>query len=200
MLLLLQECHLLRPYILLGNSPGRHHRSYTLLLSSYHHIHLHQHSICSLRICHFHLVDHHHHLLGILRSNHCWIDNWETTSLTRSSGYINYWRSRSLLLVLGLKILLSTWLLWCTLRQHIDIWNLVGSNHILKLLCSRNLIYHHTLIWHLHIWCGLPELRRSDCCLSVWMNMLLWNILWLPWHSWYHSLHRIHHCLISKRL
>jgi hypothetical protein len=64
------------------------------------HIHLHKHGICRLRICHFQLVDHHHHLLGILGSNHPGVSGWEANSLTRSSTCIIQWGSWRLLLVL----------------------------------------------------------------------------------------------------
>jgi hypothetical protein len=83
LLLLLQECHLLRVEYLLRDPicGGGHHRSNALLLCSNHHVHLHKHVICRLRICHFQLVDHHHHLLSILRSDHLGVSDWETTSL-----------------------------------------------------------------------------------------------------------------------
>ena len=83
LLLLLQECHLLRVEYLLRDPicGGGHHRSNALLLCSYNHVHLHKHVICRLRICHFQLVDHHHHLLSVLRSDHLGFSDWETTSL-----------------------------------------------------------------------------------------------------------------------
>jgi hypothetical protein len=203
LLLLLQECHLLRVKPLLRDcSCCRHHRSYSLLLllCLYHHIHLHKHGICGLRICHFQLVDHHHHLLSVLLSNHLGISQRESSGLGWSCTLIYHCWSWGLLLVLWLKILLSLGLLLCALREHIDVWNLIWPNHILKLLCGGNLIYHHTLVCYLHIWGRLPKLSRSQRCLCVWMNMLLRYILWLTWHTWHHSLHGIHHDCVTKWL
>lgn len=162
LLLLLQECHLLRVEPLLRDPScgARYHRSDALLLCRYHHVHLHEHVTSRLRICHFQLVDHHHHLLGVLGSNHLGVSHGETTCLVWSSSLIYQGGSRRLLLVLWLKILLSLGLLLSALREHIDVWNLIWSHHILKLLCGGNLINHHALVRHLHIRACLSKLRR----------------------------------------